>query len=115
MARSSEIRSPFPSAPLLKQGGQDVRDESGRAIAGVPSLSLPKGSAAIRGIGEKSAANLLTGIGSRSVPIYTILRRSGFGLQLSLSNDSRARNGPSGFGWNLSLSSIMRKTDKGSG
>lgn len=78
-----------------------------------PTISLPKGGGAIRGIGEKFAANPVTGTGSLSVPIYTSPGRSGFGPQLSLSYDSGAGNGPFGFGWSLSLPSITRKTDKG--
>src|SRR6266536_3995286 len=79
----------------------------------VPSLSLPKGGGAIRGIGEKFAANPVTGTGSLTVPVYTSPGRSGFGPQLSLSYDSGAGNGPFGFGWSLPLPSITRKTDKG--
>lgn len=79
----------------------------------VPSITLPKGGGAIRGIGEKFAANPVTGTGSMSVPIATSPGRSGFGPQLSLSYDSGSGNGPFGFGWNLSLPSITRKTDKG--
>src|SRR5215471_3207326 len=79
----------------------------------VPSISLPKGGGAIRGIGEKFAANPATGTGSMTVPIATSPGRSGFGLQLSLSYDSGAGNGPFGFGWSLSLPAITRKTDKG--
>lgn len=79
----------------------------------VPSLSLPKGGGAIRGMGEKFAANPVTGTGSLSVPIYTSPGRSGFGPQLSLSYDSGAGNGPFGLGWHLSIPSITRKTDKG--
>jgi RHS repeat-associated protein len=78
-----------------------------------PVINLPKGGGAIRGIGEKFAANPVTGTGSMSVPIATSPGRSGFGPQLSLSYDSGAGNGPFGFGWNLSLPSITRKTDKG--
>lgn len=78
-----------------------------------PSISLPKGGGAIRGMGEKFAANSVTGTGSMSVPIATSPGRSGFGPQLSLSYDSGAGNGLFGFGWNLSLPSITRKTDKG--
>jgi RHS repeat-associated protein len=78
-----------------------------------PTVSLPKGGGAIRGIGEKFAANPVIGTGSMSVPIATSPGRSGFGPQLSLSYDSGAGNGPFGFGWSLSLPSITRKTDKG--
>jgi YD repeat-containing protein len=79
----------------------------------LPSISLPKGGGAIRGIGEKFAANPVTGTGSMTIPIATSPGRSGFGPQLSLSYDSGAGNGPFGFGWSLSLPSITRKTDKG--
>lgn len=64
-------------------------------------------------MGEKFAANPVTGTGSMSVPIATSPGRSGFGPQLALSYDSGSGNGPFGFGWSLSLPSIARKTDKG--
>jgi RHS repeat-associated protein len=88
-------------------------EASSRPKSAVPSISLPKGGGAIRGMGEKFAANSVTGTGSMSVPIATSPGRSGFGPQLSLSYDSGAGNGPFGFGWSLSLPSITRKTDKG--
>ena len=78
-----------------------------------PSVNLPKGGGAIRGIGEKFAANPVTGTGSLTVPIATSPGRSGFGPQLSLTYDSATGNGPFGLGWNLSLPAITRKTDKG--
>jgi RHS repeat-associated protein len=79
----------------------------------VPSISLPKGGGAIRGMGEKFAANPVTGTGSLSVPIFTSPGRAGFGPQLSLGYDSGSGNSPFGFGWSLDLPSITRKTDKG--
>jgi RHS repeat-associated protein len=78
-----------------------------------PGISLPKGGGAIRGIGEKFAANPVTGTGSMSVPIATSPGRAGFGPQLSLNYDSGAGNGSFGFGWSLALPQITRKTDKG--
>jgi hypothetical protein len=48
-----------------------------------------------------------------TVPIATSPGRADFGLQLALSYDSGAGNGPFGFGWSLSLPAITRKTDKG--
>ncbi len=97
--------------------GDTTWEESSSAPLGAqplaPSISLPKGGGAIRGIGEKFAANPVTGSGSLSVPIATSPGRSGFGPQLSLSYDSGAGNGPFGFGWSMSLPSITRKTDKG--
>jgi hypothetical protein len=79
----------------------------------VPSPHLPKGGGAIHSIGEKFAANPVTGTGSLSVPIYASPSRSGFGPQLSLSYDSGSGSGPFGFGWSLSLPALTRKTDKG--
>jgi virulence plasmid B protein len=79
----------------------------------LPSISLPKGGGAIRGIGEKFGANPVTGTASVSIPISASPGRSGFGPSISLSYDSGSGNGPFGFGWNLSLPSITRKTDKG--
>jgi RHS repeat-associated protein len=78
-----------------------------------PQVMLPKGGGAIRGIGEKFAANSVTGTGSMTVPIASSPGRSGFGPKLSLAYDSGSANGPFGFGWGLSLPAISRKTDKG--
>ncbi len=63
-----------------------------------PNIELPKGGGAIRGVGEKFAANPVTGTGSLTIPIATSQGRSGFGPQLSLSYDSGAGNGPFGLG-----------------
>jgi hypothetical protein len=78
-----------------------------------PSISLPKGGGAIRGLGEKFAANPVSGSGAATVPIATTPGRSGLGPQLTLSYDTATGNGPFGLGWNLSPPSITRKTDKG--
>jgi RHS repeat-associated protein len=82
-------------------------------IRSPPAISLPKGGGAIRGIGEKLAANPVTGTSSMTVPIATSPGRSGFGPQLALSYDSGSGNGPFGLGWSLGLPQITRKTDKG--
>ncbi|HEX5083334.1 MAG TPA: SpvB/TcaC N-terminal domain-containing protein, partial [Blastocatellia bacterium] len=74
---------------------------------------MPKGGGAIRGVGEKFAANPVSGSGSTTVPIVTTPGRSGLAPQLTLSYDTASGNGPFGLGWNLSLPTITRKTDKG--
>jgi hypothetical protein len=89
------------------------RQQSNSFTLSAPKISLPKGGGAIRGMGEKFAANPVTGTGSMTVPIAASPGRNGFGPQLSLSYDSGSGNGPFGFGWTLSLPSITRKTDKG--
>ena len=67
----------------------------------------------IRGMGEKFAANPVTGTGSLSVPIYTSPGRSGFGPRFSLSYNSGSGNTAFGFGWMLGLPEIRRKTAGG--
>jgi RHS repeat-associated protein len=96
-------------------GGSPAADptEASDGAPRVPSVTLPKGGGAIRGIGEKFAANPVTGTGSMTVPIATSPGRAGFGPQLSLSYDSGAGNGPFGFGWTLAVPAVTRKTDKG--
>src|SRR6266508_1829012 len=79
----------------------------------LPSVSVPKGGGAIRGIGEKFGVNPVTGTGSMSIPLPLSPGRSGFGPQLSLAYDSGSGNGPFGFGWSLSSPAITRKTEKG--
>src|SRR5438876_3541157 len=92
---------------------QAVNRDTSQAPVAAPTLSLPKGGGAIRGMGEKFGANPVTGTGSMTVPIPTSPGRSGFGPQLALSYDSGSGNGPFGFGWSLSIPAITRKTDKG--
>jgi RHS repeat-associated protein len=96
-----------------KEAAGQAATSGGPSLTTPPPISLPKGGGAIRGIGEKFAANPVTGTGSISVPLATSPGRSGFGPQLSLTYDSGSGNGLFGLGWNLSLPSITRKTDKG--
>ena len=78
-----------------------------------PAISLPKGGGAIRGVGEKLAANPVTGSSSLQLPIATSPGRSGFGPGLALTYDSASGNGPFGWGWRLDLPAITRRTEKG--
>lgn len=104
--RSSQGR-PSPSPEAGSEAGSD------RFLTQAPTLSLPKGGGAIRGIGEKFSANPVTGTGSMAIPIAVSPGRGGFGPQLTLSYDSGAGNGPFGLGWDIALPQITRKTDKG--
>ncbi|MFZ4699194.1 MAG: SpvB/TcaC N-terminal domain-containing protein, partial [Candidatus Methylumidiphilus sp.] len=94
-----------------EQDGKSSPNEN--SAQSTPTISLPKGGGAIRGVGEKFAANPVTGMGSMTVPIATSPGRSGFGPQMSLAYNSGNGNGLFGFGWGLSLPNISRKTDKG--
>src|SRR5438067_2660976 len=115
----SWISRPGFLAPMSNQkqqqagNSQTATSDTSQAPVAAPTLSLPKGGGAIRGIGENFGANAVTGTGSMTVPIATSPGRSGFGPQLILSYDSGGGNGPFGMGWNLSLPAITRKTDKG--
>ena len=70
----------------MAEGLGSMRSESARSGPGqeafstsAPAIDLPKGGGAIRGIGEKFAANPVTGTGSMSVPIATSPGRSASG------------------------------------
>ena len=76
-----------------------------------PSIALPKGGGAIKGIDEKFSVNAVNGTASFSIPLPFSPAR-GASPALGLSYNSGAGNGVFGLGWTLSLPSIKRKTDK---
>jgi Salmonella virulence plasmid 65kDa B protein/Insecticide toxin TcdB middle/C-terminal region/Insecticide toxin TcdB middle/N-terminal region/FG-GAP-like repeat len=78
----------------------------------IPTISLPKGGGAIKGIDEKFSVNAVNGTASFSIPLPFSPAR-GLSPSLSLSYNSGAGNGIFGLGWSLGLASIKRKTDKG--
>ncbi len=92
---------------------QAAKDTAFSSSFAAPTISLPKGGGAIRGMGEKFAANPVSGTGALNFPVYTSPGRSGFGPKLALSYNSGSGNSPFGFGWDLDLPCISRKTDKG--
>lgn len=83
------------------------------AIPSPPSLSLPKGGGAIRGMGEKVDVAAATGASNASIPITVSAGRGGMQPNLSLQYSSGQGNGPFGLGWRLAVPNITRKTDKG--
>ena len=76
----------------------------------IPSLSLPKGGGAIKGIDEKFSVNAVNGTASFSIPLPFASAR-GASPNLNLSYNSGSGNGVFGLGWSLSLASIKRKTE----
>jgi RHS repeat-associated protein len=88
--------------------GSEVKNSSPTGL-----VSLPKGGASVKGIGEKFQANPVTGTASFTVPIALSAGRDNFTPQLALSYNSGSGNSPFGLGWNVGLPSISRKTDKG--
>ena len=78
----------------------------------IPSISLPKGGGAIKGIDEKFSVNAVNGTASFSIPLPFSAAR-GASPSLTISYNSGSGNGIFGLGWSLSLGSIRRKTNKG--
>ncbi|TCK16760.1 RHS repeat-associated protein [Ancylobacter aquaticus] len=78
-----------------------------------PSLSLPKGGGAVRGIGETFSVNPATGTGRLALPLPLTSGRGPVFSGLSLSYDSGAGNGPLGLGWSIGCPAISRGTDRG--
>src|SRR5688572_19790075 len=78
----------------------------------IPSISLPKGGGAIKGIDEKFSVNAVNGTASFSIPLPFSAAR-GASPSLSLSYNSGSGNGIFGLGWSMNLASVKRKTDKG--
>jgi RHS repeat-associated protein len=109
------------AGPNDSPAGTETSDSTVYAKAGaqaspadlLPSVTLPKGGGAIRGLGEKFSVNAATGTASMAVPLPLSPGRSGFTPSLRLSYDSASGNGPLGFGWSLGVPAITRKTDKG--
>jgi RHS repeat-associated protein len=107
--------------PAGSQPGTDASDGTISAKPGakdspadlLPSVTLPKGGGAIKGLDEKFSVNAATGTASMAVPLPLSPGRSGFTPPLRLSYDSASGNGPLGFGWSLGSPTITRKTDKG--
>lgn len=94
------------------RGGAAQTDPSFSVVA--PNVELPKGGGAIRGIGEKFAAESGDGHGDNERADSGELGSvAGFGPELLLSYDSGAGNGPFGFGWSLNTPQIARATNRG--
>jgi RHS repeat-associated protein len=78
----------------------------------IPSISLPKGGGALKGIDEKFQVNAANGTSSFSIPLPLSPNRNGFTPQMSLSYNSGVGNGLFGIGWDIDLPAIQRRTDK---
>ncbi|MDY6993189.1 MAG: SpvB/TcaC N-terminal domain-containing protein, partial [Pseudomonadota bacterium] len=88
------------------------RDSESQQHIQHPTINLPKGGGAIRGMGEKFQANAVTGSGSFSIPLPLSSGRGDFTPQLSLSYNSGSGNSAFGLGWTIDVPAIRRKTDK---
>src|SRR5712692_11649737 len=102
-------RETGPERPSFQHSDTDGATTKSNAID-IPSLSLPTGGGAIKGIDDKFAVNAANGTASLSIPLpFSPAREAG--PALSLDYNSGAGNGVFGLGWTLSLPSIKRKTE----
>ncbi|MGH1346276.1 MAG: SpvB/TcaC N-terminal domain-containing protein [Nannocystales bacterium] len=104
--------SGFGGGVSAGHGAADLSQDPGQDSL-APSLELPKGGGALRGIGETFDINAFTGSGSLQIPIVSSPSRGGAGPQLGLSYSSGAGQGVFGLGMQLSPPSITRRTDRG--
>ena len=77
------------------------------------SISVPKGSGTIQGMGESFSAQLSTGIATFSVPFALPAARGGAQPSLGLSYSSASGAGLAGMGWSVGVPYIARQTDRG--
>jgi RHS repeat-associated protein len=110
MTDASPSTAPESEQPSTSASG---RASERQAASPIPSLSVPKGGGAIRGIGETFATSPATGTGTLTVPIAASAGRHAVVPSLSLSYDSGSGNGPFGLGWTLGSAAVTRSTDKG--
>src|SRR5215212_3593005 len=96
-----------PSSSFLKTN----RGESKSNAIEIPSITLPKGGGALKGIDEKFEVNAANGTASFNIPFHLSPNRA-FTPQLSLSYNSGTGNSLFGIGWDLGLPAIQRRTDK---
>jgi hypothetical protein len=102
-----------PSRDSNEREASGSRFASTSVLDSLPSLSLPKGGGAIRGIGEKVSVNPATGTASFSIPLPFSPGRGGATPDLSLTYDSASGAGIFGWGWRLPVPAITYRTDRG--
>ena len=103
---NKELESPKLSSQLFPADGGSIKSNAME----IPSISLPQGGGAIKGIDEKFSVNAVNGTASFSIPLPFSPAR-GASPALSLNYNSGAGNGVFGLGWTLSLPSIKRRTN----
>lgn len=98
-----------------KDSGKDFlksdKSKSGSIAIDIPSVALPNGGGAIKGIDEKFSVNAINGTASFSIPLPFSESRVK-PPSLSLVHNSGSGNDVFGLGWSLNLQYIQRKTDQ---
>lgn len=110
-ASTAPLQEEKPNASQGRTLQKNTTPEEKRFTVEIPSVSLPKGGGAIKGIDEKFEVNAVNGTANFSIQLPVASAR-GFGISLSISYNSGGGNGLFGLGWSLSLPSIRRKTEK---
>lgn len=104
-----ENKLPYGQQPQSPTSTQRSGDNSNIKI---PSIELPRGGGAIKGIEEKFQVNAVTGTSSFGIPIPVSPSRHGFNPSVGLTYNSGLGNGPFGLGWTVDIPSIKRNTER---
>jgi len=113
--KGSNTSSAQNDSTTNRGGGQPFTNSPAKSESNaidIPSISLPKGGGAIKGIDEKFEVNAANGTAGFSLPLPLSPGRGGFSPALSVGYNSGAGNSIFGIGWGLQYASIQRKTDK---
>src|SRR5690606_6153095 len=105
--RSQGARSSFVGRAVARDEGTEGPEDSL-----VPRVELPRGGGALRGSGERFAANASRGTGTLARRVPRSPARA-VPASRGLSHDSGGGNGPCGLGFELSVPEISRRTDRG--
>ena len=108
MKRSFRTGDEDRGRPVVDDGEQGEQPEFALES---PSISLPKGGGAIKGIDEKFTVNPSNGTVSLSLPLPFTPARGGALPPVRIAYDGGAGNSVVGLGWALDLPSIRRVTD----
>jgi RHS repeat-associated protein len=111
MRPPTDTSSLLPSNSANSTPTQEKSNGKDSGTINIPSISLPKGGGAIKGIDEKFSANTVNGTATFSIPLPTSSARD-FSTALNLNYNSGAGNSSFGLGWSLSVPSIKRKIEK---
>ncbi len=111
-SKSSVGSNAHPLAQYSAQPASGSGNDTPFYKSSAPTISLPKGGGALKGIDEKFSVNAVNGTAGMEIPLPFTPGRGGFTPALSLSYNSGSGNSAFGLGWGLSLPAIQRRTDK---
>ncbi len=113
--KSDKTAAAEPAAPPAAAPVETAALPTGGDKSGVTSqsISVPKGSGTVQGMGESFSAQLSTGIATFSVPFALPAARGGAQPSLGLSYSSGSGAGLAGMGWSVGVPYIARQTDRG--